>query len=83
MLPSTDSLQTCVQVVGLLINRSETCPVDEVFNATGIDSIIIQDCDFYDPQHDTWKVYALTTARSDGHVAGVGDMFGLSLKTAN
>ncbi|KAI7976452.1 hypothetical protein EIK77_003267 [Talaromyces pinophilus] len=69
----TVTLDTFIQVVGLLINSSETCPVDEVFIATGIDSIIMQDCDFSDPQHDTWKVYAMATTRSEGHVAG--DMF--------
>ncbi|KAE8552407.1 hypothetical protein EYB25_006301 [Talaromyces marneffei] len=69
----TVTLDTFIQVVGLLINSSETCPVDEVFIATGIDSIIMQDCDFSDPQHDTWKVYAMATTRSESHVAG--DMF--------
>jgi acyl transferase domain-containing protein/acyl carrier protein len=69
----TVTLDTFIQVVGLLINSSETCPVDEVFIATGIDSIIMQDCDFSGSQSDTWKVYAMATTRSESHVAG--DMF--------
>ncbi|EED22678.1 polyketide synthase, putative [Talaromyces stipitatus ATCC 10500] len=69
----TVTLDTFIQVVGLLINSSETCPVDEVFIATGIDNIIMQDCDFTNLQHDTWKVYAMATTRSESHVAG--DMF--------
>ncbi|OKL58418.1 putative polyketide synthase [Talaromyces atroroseus] len=69
----TVTLDTFIQVVGLLINSSETCPADEVFIATGIDSIIMQDCDFSDSQSDSWKVYAMATTRSESHVAG--DMF--------
>ncbi|KAH8691971.1 putative polyketide synthase [Talaromyces proteolyticus] len=67
----TVTLDTFIQVVGLLINSSDQCPADEVFIATNIDSIVMQDCDFTDSE--SWTVYAMATARSESHVAG--DMF--------
>lgn len=63
------ALDTFIQVVGLLINSSDDCPEDEVFIATGIDSIVMQDCDF--SQHDSWTVYAMSSSGGDpSKVAG-------------
>jgi acyl transferase domain-containing protein/acyl carrier protein len=67
----TVTLDTFIQVVGLLINSSDRCPADEVFIATNIDSVIMQNCDFTNTE--SWTVYAMATARSESNVAG--DMF--------
>ncbi|XXG98261.1 hypothetical protein Hte_004584 [Hypoxylon texense] len=66
----TVSLDTFIQVVGLLINSSEACPEGEVFIATGIDSIVMQDCDF--SACDSWTVYAMSTRQ--GEMEAAGDM---------
>jgi acyl transferase domain-containing protein/acyl carrier protein len=65
------SLDTFIQVVGLLINSSDSCPEDEVFIATHIDSIVIQHCDF--SNCNSWTVYAMSTPRGNSQVGG--DMF--------
>lgn len=65
------SLDTFIQVVGLVINTCDRCPTGEVFIATYMESIIIQDCDF--SNMDSWTVYAMSSRRSDTHIAG--DMF--------
>ncbi|CRG91775.1 Conidial yellow pigment biosynthesis polyketide synthase [Talaromyces islandicus] len=67
----TVTLDTFIQVVGLLINSSDRCPADEVFIATNIDSIIMQNCEF--TETESWTVYAMATARNESNVAG--DMF--------
>jgi hypothetical protein len=54
--------------VGLLINSDETCPGNEVFLATSIDSILIQNSDF--EVQDAWTVYANISFESDVKVAG-------------
>ena len=65
----TVALDTFIQVVGLLINSSDNCPEGEVFIATGINSIVMQDCDF--SKHDSWTVYAMSSPRGDSsQVAG-------------
>ncbi|KAK0713556.1 putative polyketide synthase [Lasiosphaeria miniovina] len=67
----TIGIDTFIQVVGLLMNSGEGCPEDEVFIATGIDRIFVQDCDFAGV--DEWDVYAtcLTRGGRDGReVAG-------------
>lgn len=66
----TVSLDTFIQVVGLLINSSEACPDGEVFIATGIDSIVMQDCDF--STCDSWTVYAMSVRQ--GEMEAAGDM---------
>lgn len=67
----TVTLDTFIQVVGLLINSSDSCREGEVFIATSIDSIVMQDCDF--STCDSWTVYAMSSSRNDSQVAG--DMF--------
>lgn len=67
----TVSLDTFIQVVGLVINTCDSCPTGEVFIATYMESIIIQDCDF--SNMDSWTVYDMSSRRSDTHIAG--DMF--------
>lgn len=67
----TVSLDTFIQVVGLVINTCDRCPTGEVFIATYMESIIIQDCDF--SNMDSWTVYDMSSCRSDTHIAG--DMF--------
>lgn len=67
----TVSLDTFIQVVGLLINSSSSCPDGEVFIATNIDNIVMQGCNF--SNCDSWTVYAMSSSRSDSQVAG--DMF--------
>ncbi|KAK3324851.1 putative polyketide synthase [Apodospora peruviana] len=63
------SLDTFIQVAGLLVNSSETCPAEEVYIATHIDSITIQDCNFLDTgNNDSWNVYVMTTAIGDSRV---------------
>ncbi|KAI1160765.1 putative polyketide synthase [Nemania serpens] len=62
------SLDTFIQVVGLLINSNEACPENEVFLATGIDSILMDNCDF--EAQDAWTVYAKISFESDVKVAG-------------
>ncbi|KAI2621288.1 putative polyketide synthase [Hypoxylon sp. NC1633] len=64
----TVSLDTFIQVVGLLINSSDACPEGEVFIATSIDSIVMQDCDF--STCDSWTVYAMASHRGDVEAAG-------------
>ncbi|KAI2607135.1 putative polyketide synthase [Hypoxylon fragiforme] len=66
----TVSLDTFIQVVGLLINSSDACPEGEVFIATGIDDIVMQDCDF--SACDSWTVYAMSTSK--GEMESAGDM---------
>ncbi|KAI0161034.1 putative polyketide synthase [Hypoxylon sp. FL1284] len=64
----TVSLDTFIQVVGLLINSSDACPEGEVFIATGIESIVMQDCDF--SAFDSWTVYAMSTRQGETEAAG-------------
>ncbi|KAI1379516.1 putative polyketide synthase [Hypoxylon crocopeplum] len=66
----TVSIDTFIQVVGLLINSSDMCPEGEVFIATSIDSIVMQDCDF--SSCDSWTVYAMSTHK--GEMEAAGDM---------
>lgn len=53
---------TFIQVLGLLINSSDTCPQDEVYIATAIDSIVMQGCDF--DASSEWTVYAMSAPAS-------------------
>lgn len=54
------ALDTFIQVSGLLVNSSDTCPVDEVYIATKIDNLSVQGCDFTGA-NDQWVVYIMTT----------------------
>ncbi|KAK9772995.1 putative Polyketide synthase [Seiridium cardinale] len=65
------TLDTFIQVVGLLINSSASCPPSEVFIATNIDNITMQCCDF--GKGDSWTAYARSMPSSDARVSG--DLF--------
>src|ERR1019366_2293007 len=67
----TVSLDTFIQVVGLLINSSASCPADQVFIATNIESITMQGCDFI--KGNTWTAYATVMTSSNPQV--MGDLF--------
>lgn len=67
----TVSLDTFIQVVGLLINSNDNCPEDEAFIATNINSIVMQGCDFVN--QDSWTVYAMSSSNNDSQAAG--DLF--------
>ena len=63
------SLDTFIQVVGLLINSSDQCGSDEAFLATGIGSFSMSlDCDFNICR--SWTVYAMFTTISEGKSSG-------------
>ncbi|PSR81487.1 hypothetical protein BD289DRAFT_507560 [Coniella lustricola] len=60
-----------IQVLGLLINSSEACPQDEVYIATGIESVVMQECNF-DACRE-WTVYAMAspgTVKDNVEVSG-------------
>jgi acyl transferase domain-containing protein/acyl carrier protein len=63
------ALDTFIQVSGLLVNSSDTCPVDEVYIATKIDNLSIQGCDFTDGHNSEWVVYVTTEPLGDSRVA--------------
>ena len=65
------TLDTFIQVVGLLINSSDDCSHDEVYIATGIDRISMLPCGIQ--RSKSWKVYAIATPLRDSSVKG--DMF--------
>lgn len=62
------SLDTFIQVAGLLVNSGETCPPDEVYIATHIESMSIQNCDF-SRKSSTWSVYVMATPLDGGRSA--------------
>ncbi|EMD94543.1 hypothetical protein COCC4DRAFT_152704 [Bipolaris maydis ATCC 48331] len=71
-LCDTVSIDTFIQVVGLLINSSDACIPDHVFVATGLDSATLsQACDF--TAADSWTVYAVFRSTSD--TTATGDVF--------
>lgn len=65
------SLDTFIQVLGLLINTSGKTIGDEIFVATSINSIAILPCDFKSQRR--WTVYAMFGM--DGDRRAVGDVF--------
>lgn len=65
------SLDTFIQVLGLLINTSGKNSGDEVFVATSIANMTILPCDF--KSHRRWAVYAMFSM--DGDKRAVGDVF--------
>jgi acyl carrier protein len=65
------SLDTFIQVLGLLINTSGKSAGDEVFVATSIANMTILPCDF--KSHRRWAVYAMFSM--DGDKRAVGDVF--------
>ncbi|KAH6639121.1 hypothetical protein C7974DRAFT_449039 [Boeremia exigua] len=71
-LCDTVSIDTFIQVVGLLINSSDACIPGHVFVATGVESATLsQACDF--TAADTWTVYAVFRSTSD--TTATGDVF--------
>ncbi|KFA76431.1 hypothetical protein S40288_07158 [Stachybotrys chartarum IBT 40288] len=65
------SLDTFIQVAGLLVNSSERCPSHEVYIATRIDSITVQGCNFT-ADNSRFTVYVMATPapdKGDAHVA--------------
>ncbi|OJD29656.1 polyketide synthase [Diplodia corticola] len=72
----TVSLDTFIQVVGLLINSSDACIPNHVFVATGVESATLSKaCDFLRGE-SAWTVYA--TFRSTGDTTATGDVFVLT-----
>ncbi|CAJ2500226.1 Uu.00g030790.m01.CDS01 [Anthostomella pinea] len=53
---------------GIVSITIDSCPGDEVFIATSIDSIIMQDCDF--SGCDSWTVYVMSSSQSGAQVSG-------------
>ena len=69
------SLDTFIQVVGVLINSSSICSEKEAFLTTAIDSVLISPtCDF--ERRKSWTVYAMFTHKDDGNATG--DVFVLT-----
>ncbi|KAL1635043.1 Type I Iterative PKS [Diplodia intermedia] len=72
----TVSLDTFIQVVGLLINSSDACIPNHVFVATGVESATLSAaCDFLRGE-TAWTVYA--AFRSTSETAAAGDVFVLT-----
>lgn len=68
----TVSIDTFIQVVGLLINSGDACISDHVFVATGVDSATLSNaCDFN--ATSSWTVYAMY--RSISETTATGDVF--------
>ncbi|KAL7941142.1 putative polyketide synthase [Trichoderma barbatum] len=65
------SLDTFIQVLGLLINMSGNTVGDEIFVATSIENMTILPCDFMSQRR--WSVYAMFGM--DGDRRAVGDVF--------
>ncbi|PTB70133.1 polyketide synthase [Trichoderma citrinoviride] len=65
------SLDTFIQVLGLLINTSGKTVGDEIFVATSIENMTILPCDFLNQRR--WSVYAMFGM--DGDRRAVGDVF--------
>ncbi|PSN66430.1 ketoacyl-synt-domain-containing protein [Corynespora cassiicola Philippines] len=73
----TVSIDTFIQVVGLLINSSDACIPNHAFVATGIDSVAISNaCDFLAAK--LWTVYA--SYRLVNETTAVGDVYVLTLE---
>ncbi|KAA8615013.1 polyketide synthase [Pyrenophora tritici-repentis] len=71
-LCDTVSIDTFIQVVGLLINSSDACIPNHVFVATGVESATLSNaCDF--TAADSWTVYAVF--RSTSETTATGDVF--------
>ncbi|KAH8728888.1 hypothetical protein GQ44DRAFT_747284 [Phaeosphaeriaceae sp. PMI808] len=78
-LCDTVSIDTFIQVVGLLINSSDTCIPNHVFVATGLESAnLSKTCDFNTAT--SWTVYAVY--RSTSETTATGDVFVLNSKGA-
>ena len=74
-LCDTVSLDTFIQVVGLLINSSDHCTGEQVFVATGVGEFsMASGCDFANAR--TWTVFAMFTPSGDGKA--MGDVFVLT-----
>ena len=74
-LCDTVSLDTFIQVAGLLINSSEHCAGDQVFVATGIENMsLVSTCNF--GRTRSWVVFAMFTPTGDGKA--MGDVFVLT-----
>ena len=71
----TITIDTFIQVVGLLINSSTLVTSEEVYVATGVDSVAMSaTCDFHERR--SWTVYTKFTTTGEGRAAG--DVFVLT-----
>ena len=71
----TIAIDTFIQVVGLLINSSTLVTSEEVYVATGVDSVSMSStCNFHERR--SWMVYTKFTATDEGRAAG--DVFVLT-----
>lgn len=71
----TISIDTFIQVVGLLINSSTLVTSEDVYVATGVDHVSMSStCDFH--QRRSWTVYTKFTTTGEGLAAG--DVFVLT-----
>ena len=65
----TVSIDTFIQVVGLLINSSALVTSEDVYVATGVDHVSMSSaCDFN--RHKSWTVYTKYTTTGEGQAAG-------------
>ena len=65
----TVSIDTFIQVVGLLINSSNLVTSEDVYVATGVDHVSMSSaCDFH--TRKSWTVYTKYTTTSEGQAAG-------------
>lgn len=65
----TVSIDTFIQVVGLLINSSTLVTNQDVFVATGVDHVSMSSaCNFHDRK--SWTVYTKYTSTGEGQAAG-------------
>lgn len=65
----TVSIDTFIQVVGLLINSSDLVSSEEVYVATGVDNASMSPaCDFH--KEKSWTVYAKFTRTGESQAAG-------------
>ena len=71
----TITINTFIQVVGLLINSSTLVTSEEVYVATGVDSVVMSaTCNFHERR--SWTVYTKFTTTGAGRAAG--DVFVLT-----
>ena len=65
----TIAIDMFIQVVGLLINSSNLVTSEDVYVATGVDSVSVSsDCDFHNCK--SWIVYTKYTSTGEGQAAG-------------
>jgi hypothetical protein len=64
------SLDAFIQVAALLVNRMESCLVDQVCIATQIGSVIMQSCGFSCGTNSSWIVYIMLMKTRHGARVG-------------